>query len=296
MTTASSNTPASNGSNALFQAWGSELSGQLQAIGLTKTGDTGQINWSSVAVPTAANTAAGYEVYAFNDALQSSAPIYLRIEYGMGAANGAGYPGIWVTLGSATNGAGTITGITYLARTLLTPGGGVVSPGTANYANFACYNATYGAMWFAFKLGASTSYNANYAIFGVARTTNSSETPTGDGIAVYTSQAGVLYQIPYSFLTTQAYAAHQQFCMVVGAVTSSLVGTNSQIYRHYTITPAVEYLCQFGSCVKAELSQGTTATLALLGSTALTYLSLGTYGSGAANAGTPAYGLMGLWQ
>jgi hypothetical protein len=43
-----------------------------------------------------------------DDALQSTAPVYLRVDYGSGAASGK--PGLWFTLGTGTDGAGVITG------------------------------------------------------------------------------------------------------------------------------------------------------------------------------------------
>jgi hypothetical protein len=44
-----------------------------------------------------------------NDALQATAPCFLKLEFGCGGATS--YVSIWVTLGTGTNGAGTLTGV-----------------------------------------------------------------------------------------------------------------------------------------------------------------------------------------
>lgn len=94
--------------DAEFRAWGSTISSGLTSVGMIKTSDTGQINWTSVARPTTASESMGYEIWRFNDTLQPSAPIFFKIEYGS-ASGGAGRPAIWLTVGTGSNGSGTIT-------------------------------------------------------------------------------------------------------------------------------------------------------------------------------------------
>lgn len=108
MSTATANLTPTNATDAQFRAWGSAISAQFTARGLVQKGDTGQINWTTVLTPAAANTAQGYEIWGFNDLLQSTAPIYFKIEYGSGTS--AANPGIWFTFGTNTDGAGTMTG------------------------------------------------------------------------------------------------------------------------------------------------------------------------------------------
>jgi len=105
-TTTWTSTPA-NSSDALFRAWGKGLSDAIAAVGFVRTADTGQIDWTTVAFPTAANTQQGYEVYRFNDALQTTVPLFFRVGYGSGLTNGS--PSIWLTVGKGSNGTGSIT-------------------------------------------------------------------------------------------------------------------------------------------------------------------------------------------
>lgn len=101
-----------NSSSARFQAWGGLVSSSLAAMGLVQTSDTGQIAaWSGGSAPTApgaANTVQGYEIWRFNDALQATVPVFIKIEYGSG--NSASNPGLWLTVGSNSNGSGTLGG------------------------------------------------------------------------------------------------------------------------------------------------------------------------------------------
>lgn len=71
----------------------------------TETGDTAP---ASLAHPTTTNQKKGFRVYKTNDALTQ---VYMRIDYGStGAANGNGF-GMWITLGTGSDGAGNLSGI-----------------------------------------------------------------------------------------------------------------------------------------------------------------------------------------
>lgn len=104
-------------SDAGFRTWGATFGTNLALLGWVKTADTGQINWSTVTKPTVANTVAGYEIWRMNDALQATAPIFLKIEYGTGAA--ATNSAIWITVGFSTDGAGNLTSTNQSTRTQL---------------------------------------------------------------------------------------------------------------------------------------------------------------------------------
>jgi hypothetical protein len=94
--------------DATFRTWGSAWAAKWASMGLVQTADTGQINWTTVVRP-GTNTAGGYEIWRFADTLQSTYPVFLKIEYGIGAS--AANPSLWLTVASGTNGAGTVTGV-----------------------------------------------------------------------------------------------------------------------------------------------------------------------------------------
>lgn len=79
----------------------------ITGLGWVRTADTGQIDTATVLKP-AASTPAGYDIFRFDDALQATAPFFLKIEYGLGS--GTNVFGWWITIGTGTNGAGVLAG------------------------------------------------------------------------------------------------------------------------------------------------------------------------------------------
>lgn len=94
-------------SDATFRLWGAAISLALSDVGMVQTTDTGQINWGTVTRP-AINTDGGYQMWRFNDTLQATKPIFLKLFFGTGAATS--YPRLIAQVGTGTNGDGTLTG------------------------------------------------------------------------------------------------------------------------------------------------------------------------------------------
>lgn len=213
MTTSSVTLTFDNTSDANFRAWGSGISTALQAVGLVQTSDTGQINWTTVVrgSTSAAENIAGYEMYGFNDSLQGTQPIFLKLEYGhviMTTNSGTAVPYlpvIYITVGTATNGAGKITAVVrnrvrLLGSSVLTSTSGSTSNGGAiSASNQQCYFSGDGS-YICMALGAQASlptYNLSTGITAVAsnlpcffvidRTRNGSGTITGHGAVTLTS-------------------------------------------------------------------------------------------------------------
>lgn len=112
MTTLTDNTIiASNSTAAQFRAWAQFIDAAFK-LGFVQTADSGQVDLATVAAPSSSNVSMGYRVYRTNDALT---PLFFRVEYGSGSIST--YPGIWLTIGTGTNGAGTISGTVLLTRT-----------------------------------------------------------------------------------------------------------------------------------------------------------------------------------
>lgn len=276
MTTLSWATPADHTSDAGFRAWGSELSAKLQAAGLVQTADTGQINWATATRPGSVNTAAGYEIYRFDDALQATAPLYIKLEYGTG--NVADRPTIWVSVGTGTNGAGTLTGSVSsrnVASFFNTPGNdGVSRP------SYLCVKD--GFVGLAWKYGLCTvqSNNKAYFYFGVARTVDDAGAETGDGFYVLrrltsTAASGGTVVESVSYADGVQASQNGYYAMVPGNVSSSAVGADKQVYKCYGIMPRVRPIMQAAVVISAEYPVGTTFEAALVGATTRTYLSLG---------------------
>lgn len=103
--------------DAKFQAWVQAIEAAFLASGfLVVAADTGQINPATVTKPTVVSTYAGFRIYKANDSLQATKPLYVKMEYGVSI--GVNRPICRVTIATATNGAGTLTGVISSASTL----------------------------------------------------------------------------------------------------------------------------------------------------------------------------------
>lgn len=169
--------------DARFRAWGSAISAALAAMGLVKTADTGQIDWASVARPAGSNAVAGFEIWRFNDGLQATLPVFIKLEYGTGATNtGCSW---WVTVGMATDGAGALTGaITTRQQTSM---GTAITEGQIGLTYISGANSRIVAAGF---LGAASSSTLTAMIFGVERTKDNSGADTAEGILTFTGYTG----------------------------------------------------------------------------------------------------------
>lgn len=271
MTTQSWVTAIAHTNDTDFRAWGSELSAKLAAAGLVKTADTGQINWSTVTRPST-NTAGGYEIWRFDDALQGTAPIIIKIEYGTGS--NAAYPQIWATVGTGSNGAGTLTG-TVSARDAVVSN---YASGASNYPSYLC--VTSGHFGLAWKVGAMSS-NSGAGLFAVVRTHDAAGEPTATGALVYwgtTAGAAATTLVSTQSLRFAAsaavYAVTTMYSIVPGQVTTSVVGSDPQVYAHFGLSPAVWTVPTMGTVLISEVPQFTSFPVAMVGSTPRTLLSL----------------------
>lgn len=102
-----------NNTDAIFRAWASFIH-SVFVLGLTNTADTGQINLATVTKPASASVSQGYKIYRTNDGLTN---IYFKVEFG--CTSNVLYPSLWITVGTGTDGAGTINGTVLMARTQL---------------------------------------------------------------------------------------------------------------------------------------------------------------------------------
>jgi len=164
--------------DAEFRAWGSATKAGLAAAGFVQTSDTGQIDWTTVLAPTVATTAQGYEIWSLNDAAQSTCPIFFKIEYGSGSTTPSARPNIWITVGTGSNGSGTINGVTILSRTAFNTSTNGVAGETPNWA--CCHDAS-GAFWFAL---APVNSSAPGGFFGIFRWAEDDDTVGTRGVTV----------------------------------------------------------------------------------------------------------------
>jgi hypothetical protein len=180
MATQTLSLPAYLSGDADFRTWGKGVSDAIAATGLVKSADTGQIDWTTVARP-AANGVAGYEIWKFTDAMQATLPVFIKLEYGTGAA--ADRPQVAVTVGTGTNGAGAINGQANTRNQLLS------ANSKANGDKLATYISGNGrGLAVCTNLDPTTSGFSQGVIVG--RTVDATGTPTADGIVTYSWRSG----------------------------------------------------------------------------------------------------------
>lgn len=271
MTTQFYATPIDHSTDAGFRAWVLEFSNALQAAGLLKTSDTGQFNFTT-AIRTN-NQSSGYEVYRLNDSFNSSRPVFFKIEYGTGGS--PAQPQIWVTVGNGSNGSGTLTG---QLSSRIAIGSGTLTSTTTNYDTRIC--VTEGAFWFTLKAGSMGTTNRGPFIFSYERGVDDS----GSLLSTWGCA-----QFSVSSATQQArvevfdYVLNNTFTIIdgsqatiVGGVSSSLVGTDVQVYTNFVPTPRVRPRWSCFTVLEAEFANGSTFTTIPVGSTVShTYIALG---------------------
>jgi hypothetical protein len=202
-------------SDAAFRAWGQAISAALAALGLVQTADTGQINWSTVTKPTVNATAQGYEVWRFADALQATAPVYVKIEYGS-ATSSTTAPGIWVTVGTGSNGSGTITGTDVanvsgaVTSRLACLQNGATGPTATSWA---AADADGSALALALHPNAGASNGGMFVL--IERTRDWSGVATGDGVLVAVLTSGAA---KCGWLSYLPFVVINNFTVGIGAV------------------------------------------------------------------------------
>lgn len=258
-----SNLPAFFSTDADFRAWGSGISSLIAATGMVQTADTGQINWTTVLKPAAINTSQGYEIWRFADTLQATKPWFLKLEYG--SAGVVDRPGIWVTVGTATNGAGTITTQTSVRR----QAGASVSKVAGNLLPSYVSGST-DRLMLLLNHDAALATTPMWMVFD--RTRDGSATTTGDGLflAMGSSSATVANQASSIVIpSTGAVPAVASSLPVVwpNAGMNSAFGTDVGIGTCQLFIGKPYYSASLVGGNFNDLGVGTTFTASVLGGT-----------------------------
>ena len=296
MATASWNSPVSSASDAAFQAWASELYQYLTATGCAQASDTGQLAYPVVVSrPGTNNTAAGYWIFYLNDSLHGSAPIYIKIEPGRGGS--VTTPNMWITIGTSTDGAGTITG-TLSSRYSFS---GSSNASATNRQSYACGVAGFqGLDW---KQGAA---GAGAGSWYLSRTVDSSGGATGAGCLLLVggggTSTGAAVSMEFSSGTVQESIGTLGVVSIVpGAITSlALPGGDVQAFLVFGAANRVFPVVGVCTCLSSDIAANNTFSVALVGITNRTYKT-GAYN--AYSSLSPAYpltagncGIAMLWE
>lgn len=173
MATFTQNCVEDNSTLANFKQWAQFISNGFGAscCNWTQTADTGQVNWSTIgAVPSSTYV---YEVWKQSDALTSSLQIFVKVEYGFSTTSAR----VRFTVGTGSNGSGTITGALATAQFLA--GVNLWSMANQGATQYPCYISGDGAeirilMWNTLTVGTYNMY------FAIERSKDAAGANTGD--------------------------------------------------------------------------------------------------------------------
>lgn len=292
MTTSAVSATIAQTSNATFQAWVTEVVTALfTTLGVTQTTDTGQINPATVAAPGAANTSQGYVIGRFNDALQSTSPIFFKLEFGSGSA--VANPQMWLTVGSSSNGSGTIgnSGGGAITTRVVVGSGSAPASTVTSYTSRYVYLATAGIGYLGvvFKI-LGQAVNAALGSFHIYRTNDSSGNATSNGVMVLTSgsaatspgsstangfQQAISYTSGAIVSPTIASANAWVACAGTGilGLTTTIEGSTAFVAPTYTIDPVIRFSAYNGVALLVDFPINTTGNYAMVGSTPITFIS-----------------------
>ena len=265
MTTDTYSAPLLHSSDAEFRAWGLALSNSLTAAGFPKSADTGQVDWATVTKPGGSSTAAGHEIRYLNDSLHGTKPCYVKIEFGNGV--NTSIPGIWMSAGSGTNGSGTLSGAMF-TRILVTPGA-VTNVG--NFPTYVCTRSGYFALAFA---RAALGSSVGGAFFSVARMCDAAGDPTNVGFHFLYSTGNSSLLNRKSYVTSEV-ADGSNVCLFPGGDSTTLVGSDVQVMRHFGYQPTVRCVPFYLGYMGTEIGNEATFVATPVGVIARTYLALG---------------------
>ncbi len=270
--------------SAAYRTWGLAVSAALVSAGLVKVTQTGQIDWTTATAPTLLNTA-GFEVFRFDDTLQSTAPIYLKVGY-YGANSSNSTPLLTLQMGTGVNGSGTLTGTVTTNQYTGWSGSytSISQPTPTNTAQVIrmCSKPGY------FMAIANTNVSSTYAIpfgFCVSRTVDDAGAPTAAG--AYLWMLGPQTGSGGNFIAPMTYAVN--FATgVVGAITNAAAappgdltnydtGDTAYVLPHYACLPAPKPVVGVVTTrtISTGWPEGSEFDCAVVGSTPRHYAVLG---------------------
>lgn len=294
MATQAWSSPMRHDSDARFRAWADEFYLYATTVGLVQTSDTGQLAYPVTAARPSAGNSAGYWIFRFSDTLQSSAPIFLKVEPGSAATTAAR---LLISVGTGTDGAGNLTGVVSASASIL---GGATASSGANRTSRMCFvEGFFGVQW---KVAAGTAGGGG---FFLQRTCNGSGVPTaagayvlwqgsGSSTAAATQVSGFDFSAGYVISETTP-GGTRSTVVPCGMLLSTTSSGDLQAFQMFGANRKV-FPC-FATCavLTAEGIDGTTLSVAMVGSTARTYITGGNVVCGNPDGAGVCYIAM-LWE
>ena len=269
------NSPVDHTSDAGYRTWGLQLFNEFDAINpgiLTRTADTGQANWVTATRP-GVNTYTQYGDWKLDEG-GGITPLYIKLEVGTGPS--ATGPGWRLSVGTGTNGAGTLTG--FVTTTLLCHVNSVPSSTVTNRASYiSCDNGHLAIGW---KVGATAQ--GGMCCFAIMRSVDPAAAITSVGVVVVglnnPGSAGLAAAGRSISLTTGVQISNTTaaWCADYWDINTTITtGGNTTAWRWFGVFDNVTVpLVGAVTCLATEQGIGTQFTTIPVGVSAINYLAL----------------------
>lgn len=249
----------------------------LIGAGLIQTADTGQLNIAGIASQGNANFDHGYRIYRFNDSLQATDPLFIKVIFGTG--DNVGHTCLRVTTGQGSNGSGTLTG---RVSTQLRCGGAYIGP-TQNMSNSTFY-ACHTEGFFGLNFCPNNSHPANYSTLAltIARTRDTSGNFDGVGnvLSSWQSSGNATGHTAFTRTLDNQFSgsASTHVCIAPGVpANTALLNGDKQLYPHWYNLPDVRQRWSSFTIRSSELGNSPTSFSASpFNGVSRTFLSIGT--------------------
>lgn len=267
MSNALINTIAPNGvtdTDGHWQAWVTAIINNFTNAGWLRTSDTGQINEVTTTRPLAANTFQGFAVLQMNDSLQSTKPVFVRIDFGSNAFQQK-WPALKIQVAQGSNGSGTLTGALSTQEFICAHDADDSTP-----RNCPSSGDTNRIMQ-VFFINSSSNMMLG---FSIERTKNTDGTDSNEGILFSTwgKDAGISTVHAYSIylFTAGAWTRDTISNMFTPAnATTGVLGVKVATFPQFPrnggtfMNPGMNYLCYYNG----DVTQGTQSAIPVYGAT-----------------------------
>lgn len=196
--------------HAAMQSIVTDADAQLQAAGLVYVPQTGDLTPVSASKPGAINTSAGFRCYRFDDTLQSTLGVFIRVDFKVGGA--VDRPRYDITVGTGLNGSGSITGQIGTIQ----PSGPSASKTSGTSLGSYC---SHGSGYFHWVTNLDPTTNT-FAMVHIVERPHKNGAPTADGIL--------------TFSTSATFATYRQIIPPAGTVPAQTTSSNGVLQPNST--------------------------------------------------------------
>lgn len=227
--------PSGSASTGSFREFVRFVHDAFNGAGFTNTFPLGAINTASVDPPTAVNQVRGFNVWAFNDSLQSTQPLFVRVEFRSLQAAAFNAWGLNLYFGEQHDGSGTLDSLwttSSVAIGAANNGGSFTAQQSASYMWTGESGSRVAIVAGAFASGANADYAHFWFNLNRIQDWNGNLTPSG-AVLLYGGSTGSTPRAGYVYHSMEIGKRHVQptgNTILISSVTGSTSGALSPFF------------------------------------------------------------------